>query len=170
MINKKDKHTFTLSKVFDAPIQLMFDVHSQAEHIIKYWGPKGFTTTLIQFDFKPGGILHYCMESPEGHKSYGKQVYREIEEPTLINMITSFCDEKGNIIRHPMSDTWPKEVLNSMEFEAIDDTTTKLTVWGIPINATEAEMNTFYAAHENMRNGYGGTLAVLEEYLKSITK
>ena len=168
MLDKNHKSIFTLSKVFDASIDLLFEVHSKAEHIVNYWGPKGFTTTIVEFDFRSGGILHYCMTSPEGHKMYGKQIYREIEKPTLINMVTSFCDAEANIIRHPMSETWPKEVLNSMEFEAIDDNTTRLTIYGIPVNATEEEHQTFIAGHEGMRGGYGGTLTVLEEYIKTI--
>ncbi len=168
-MDKNRKSTFTMSKVFNAPIELMFEVHSQAEHIVHFWGPKGFTTTIVHFDFREGGILHYCMTSPEGHKMYGRQDYREIVKPTLINMVTSFCDEEGNKMRHPMSPTWPIEVLNSMELEAVDEHTTKLTIWGIPINATEEEHETFIQGHDSMRGGYGGTLQMLENYLKTIT-
>lgn len=161
--------TFTISRVFDAPLQLLYDVHTQKEHILNYWGPKESETEIIEFDFKTGGRLFYCMNMPQG-KSYGQQIYREIVPNKRLTMFTTFCNEQGEAIRHPMSDTWPVYMLNSMDFEAVDENRTKLTIKGVPYNATEAEHKTFLEGHKSMEAGYGGTLNVLEEYLISITK
>ena len=161
--------TFTISRVFDAPIQLLYDVHTQKEHILNYWGPKESETEIIEFDFKTGGRLFYCMNMPQG-KSYGQQIYREIVTNKRLTMITTFCNEQGEAIRHPMSDTWPVYMLNSMDFEAVDDNKTKLTIKGVPFNATEAEHQTFLQGHKSMEGGYGGTLDVLAAYLETIKK
>ncbi len=159
--------TFTISRVFDAPLQLLYDVHTQKEHILNYWGPKESETEILEFDFKTGGRLFYCMNMPQG-KSYGQQIYREIVPNKRLTMITTFCNEQGDAIRHPMSETWPVHMLNSMDFEAVDDNKTKLTIKGVPFNATEAEHQTFLEGHKSMEGGYGGTLDVLAAYLKTI--
>lgn len=161
--------TFTISRVFNAPLQILYDVHTQKEHILNYWGPKGSETEIIEFDFRTGGRLFYCMKMPQG-KSYGQQIYREIVRNTRLTMFTTFCNEKGEAIRHPMSDTWPIYMLNSLDFEAVDENRSKLTIKGVPYNATAAEHQTFLQGHKSMEGGYGGTLNVLEEYLNTLTK
>lgn len=161
--------TFTISRVFDAPLQLLYDVHTQKEHILNYWGPKESDTEIIEFDFRTGGRLFYRMGMPQGD-SYGQQLYREIVANKRLTMFTTFCNEQGEAIRHPMSDTWPIYMLNSMDFEAVDENRTKLTIKGVPYNATAAEHQTFLEGHKSMEGGYDGTLKVLEAYLKTLTK
>lgn len=159
--------TFTISRVFDAPLELLYDVHTKKEHLMNYWGPKESKTEILEFDFKTGGRLFYCMNMPQG-KSYGQQMYREIVTNKKLTMFTTFCNEHGEAIRHPMSDTWPVYMLNSMEFEAVDEKRTKLTVKGVPYNATDAEHKTFLEGHKSIEGGYGGTLNVLEKYLQTL--
>lgn len=160
---------FTISREFDVPVDLLYEVHTQKEHILNYWGPKESETELIEFDFQTGGRLFYCMHMPHG-KSYGQQIYREIVPNKYLTMLTTFCDEYGEAVRHPMSDTWPIYMLNSMAFEAVDDNRSKLTVRGVPFNATAAEHKTFLEGHKSMEGGFGGTFQVLADYLKTLKK
>jgi uncharacterized protein YndB with AHSA1/START domain len=44
-----------ITRVFDAPRDLVFDAWTKEEHLSKWWGPQGFTTTFQKFDMKPGG-------------------------------------------------------------------------------------------------------------------
>jgi hypothetical protein len=70
-----------------------------------------------------------------------------------------------------MSATWPLEVLNTMtleEAEAGAGGKTHMTLHGIPINATPEEHATFKAGHSSMQQGFAGTLAQLDEYLKKV--
>ncbi|MEO0895785.1 MAG: SRPBCC domain-containing protein [Bacteroidota bacterium] len=55
-----------IQRTFKAPRQLVWDVWTQAEHIAKWWGPKGMTTKVLVHDFVPGGKWHYVMQSPDG--------------------------------------------------------------------------------------------------------
>jgi uncharacterized protein YndB with AHSA1/START domain len=91
-------------------------------------------------------------------------VYRESVPPERLVTVVSFTDENGNLLRHPMSATWPLEVLNTMTLAEHDGRTT-LTVSGHPINATAEEHKTFEDGHGSMKQGFTGRLDQLEAYL-----
>lgn len=158
---------FVITRLFDAPRDLMWKVYSEAEHLRKWWGPKGFTMKSVNLDFRPGGVFHYGMQSPEGNTMWGKFVYREIDAPERLSFVVSFSDEKGGITRHPMSATWPLEVLSTITFFEVQGKTA-LIMSGVPINATEEERKTFDAGRESLKGGMKGTYDQLDEYLKTV--
>lgn len=162
--------TFTISRVFDAPIDLLYEVHTKAEHLAHFWGPKECENKIIEFDFRTGGKMMHSMEMEGAGTMYGQHLYREIDAPNKITLITTFCDKEGNMIRQPMSDTWPVKMLNSMTFEKVSDDKTKLTIKGVPFEATAEEHKTYLEGHDSMRGGYGGTFDVLESYLTILKK
>lgn len=162
--------TFTISRVFDAPIDLLYEVHTKAEHLAHFWGPKECENKIIEFDFRTGGKMMHSMEMEGASTMYGQHLYREIDAPNKITLITTFCDKEGNMIRQPMSDTWPVKMLNSMTFEKVSDDKTKLTIKGVPFEATAEEHKTYLEGHDSMRGGYGGTFEVLESYLTTLKK
>jgi hypothetical protein len=81
---------------------------------------------------------------------WGRFVYREIEEPSRIVLIGSFSDENGGVTRHPMSPTWPLEMLSIFSLDA-EGQRSILTVCWLPINATDEERATFAGAKEGMK-------------------
>ena len=93
-----------MERVFDAPRELLFKVYSDPEHLANWWGPQGWKTENKQFEFKPGGVWHYCMRCMDpnqgdfyGQESWGKGIYQEIIEPEKIVYIDQFSDEEGNV-------------------------------------------------------------------------
>jgi len=155
---------FVISRVFDAPRDLVWKAFTDPEHMKHWWGPKGFTVRVAKMDFRPGGSYHYCMRSPDGKDMWGKFVYREIVAPERIVFINSFSDENGGLTRHPMSPTWPLEMLSTFTFTERDGKTTFTVRW-TPYNATDEERKTFDGAHGGMTQGWTGTLDQLAEYL-----
>lgn len=155
---------FSITRVFDAPRERVWKAFTESERLMRWWGPKGFTMQVAKLDLRPGGVFHYGMRSPDGHAMWGKFVYREIVAPERLVFVVSFTDEKGNLKRHPMSPTWPLEVLNTMTLSEQDGKTT-LTLRGIPINETEEERKTFEGGHKSMQQGFKGTLDQLTDYL-----
>jgi uncharacterized protein YndB with AHSA1/START domain len=158
---------FVISRVFLAPRSLVWTALTEPERMKKWWGPKGFTVRAANMDFRPGGTYHYCMRSPDGHDMWGKFVYREIEAPERIVFINAFSDEKGGLTRHPMSPTWPLEMLSTFTFTGSDGKTTFTIRW-IPYNATEDERKTFEDGRAGMLQGWTGTLDQLEGYLATV--
>jgi len=159
-----DAKAFVITRVFDAPRELVFKALTESDRLAQWWGPKGFAWVSATLDLRPGGVFHYCMRAPNGQEMWGKFVYREVVPPERIVFVNSFADEKGNAIRHFMSPTWPLEVLNILTLAEHDGKTT-LTMKGLPINATEVERKTFDDGHKSLEQGFGGTLDQLAEYL-----
>lgn len=153
-----------ITRTFDAPRELVFQAFTQAEHLQHWWGPKGMTLRVAELDVRPGGTFLFSMEAPDGHKMWGKFVYRENVAPEKIVYTNSFSDEEGNIIRAPFSETWPLEVLNTWTFTEEDGKTT-LTLHGVPLHATEEEKQNFADMHGSMQQGFGGTFDQLDAYL-----
>jgi uncharacterized protein YndB with AHSA1/START domain len=160
-------HEFIIRRIFDAPVELVWKAFTVPDHMKSWLGPKGTRPGHSEMDFRPGGTYHYSIISPDGNESWGKMAYREIEEPSRLVFVNSFSDEDGNITRHPMSETWPLEMLSTYKFEKHNTRTTVTIIWS-PINASTEELMTFDRGHVSMRQGWTNSLDALETYLKEI--
>jgi len=160
---------FVISREFAAPRELVWKAWTEAGRLNQWWGPKGFEMLASKLELRPGGVFHYGMRAPNGHEMWGKFVYREIVAPERLALVVSFSDAQCGVTRHPMSATWPLEVLNTMMLAEHGGKTT-MTLHGIPVNATEEERKTFAAGRDSMRQGFKGTLDQLEEYLAQAQK
>jgi len=160
---------FVITRVFDAPRELVFKAFTDPEHMKKWWGPKGFTVIASKMELRPGGIYHYGMRAPDGSTMWGKFVYREIVAPERLVFVNSFSDEQGGVTRHPWSPGWPLEMLSTFTF-AEQGGKTALTIRWVPLNPTDEERKTFEAGHDSMRQGWTGTLDQLAAYLAKTSR
>ncbi|UOE43360.1 SRPBCC family protein [Agromyces larvae] len=55
-----------VSRVVDAPRELVFEAFTAVRHLSQWWGPDGFTTTTSDFEFRVGGEWHFRMRGPDG--------------------------------------------------------------------------------------------------------
>ena len=156
-----------ITRVINAPKTLVFDAFTQAEHLVHWWGPAGLKIDVLTLDVRPGGIFHYCMNTPDGNKMYGIFKYISISAPNKIVFTNSFADENANIIKAPFDIDFPLEVLNTWTFEEENGQTT-LTLRGFPQNATEDQKNVFISIIPSMNQGFGGTFEQLVAYLKTL--
>lgn len=93
------------SRLFDAPRALVWKAWSDPQHIAQWWGPIGFTNTIEQFDFRPGGEWRFVMHGPDGADYRNHIIYREIVEPEriayshvsgpLFEAVATFDEEDG---------------------------------------------------------------------------
>jgi uncharacterized protein YndB with AHSA1/START domain len=166
MENEKDTFPseFSITRVFNAPRQLVWNAWTEAHRLAEWWGPKGFTMKVAKLDLRPGGTFHYSMLTPDGHEMWGKFIYQEIDPPERLVLVNSFSDAAGNITRAPFAADWPLEVRNVMTLTESGGKTT-LLLKGRPINATEAERRKFDWFHDSMNQGFGGTFDQLATYL-----
>lgn len=72
------------TRLLDAPRELVFKAWSDRRHIAAWWGPKGFTTTTHDWDFRPGGEWNFIMHGPDGTDYKNKIVFTEIDPPSKI--------------------------------------------------------------------------------------
>jgi uncharacterized protein YndB with AHSA1/START domain len=77
MTNNDDRE-IVITRVFDAPRELVWKAWNEPEHVEQWWGPEGFTTRVEGVDFKPGGTWRYVMIGPDGTEYPVKGVFREI--------------------------------------------------------------------------------------------
>jgi uncharacterized protein YndB with AHSA1/START domain len=64
---------------FEAPRALVFRMWSVREHMMRWMGPPGFTCTVFDMDFRPGGAWRGCIVSEEQGENWMGGTYREIE-------------------------------------------------------------------------------------------
>lgn len=84
-----------LTRVFEAPRALVFKVWTEPAHLVRWWGPAGFTTPSCQMDVRPGGPFRICMRSPDGRDHWLRGVYREITPPERLVCTWAWEDEEG---------------------------------------------------------------------------
>jgi uncharacterized protein YndB with AHSA1/START domain len=70
-----------VTRVFDAPRNVVFEAFTDPEQVVKWWGPHGFTTTIHEMDVRPGGIWRFVMHGPDGTDYDNKVVYLEVVKP-----------------------------------------------------------------------------------------
>lgn len=158
---------FVISRLLQAPRDLVFACFTDPEHMKQWWGPKGVTVIASRMDLRPGGFYHYGMRTPDGSAMWGKFTYREIDKPSRIVLVSTFSDEAGGVTRHPMAPTWPLQMLSTFLFEEEGDGT-RLTIKWLPLDPTDEERTTFEAGFAGMNQGWSGTFEQLEGYLAKV--
>jgi len=160
---------FLISRVFDAPRELVWKAWTERDRLMQWFGPKGFQMTTANLDFRPGGQFHYCLRASDGKEMWGKFVYREIKARERIVFTNSFSDANGGTTRAPFNPNWPLEVLNTVSFTEAGGKTV-IDMIGSPFNANDAERAAFESMKPSMDQGFKGTLDQLEAYLASFHK
>jgi uncharacterized protein YndB with AHSA1/START domain len=79
--SKRSEREIVVSRIFDAPRELIFDAWTDPQHIGRWWGPRGFTTTTAEMDVRPGGVWRFVMHGPNGVDYQNKVVYVEVVPP-----------------------------------------------------------------------------------------
>ncbi len=80
MVKKNKSNEIRITRIFDAPVQAVWDAWTDPEQVGQWWGPRGFTLTTHSKDLKPGGHWHYTMHGPDGVDYPNKTHYFEVEE------------------------------------------------------------------------------------------
>ena len=73
-----------VSRLLNAPRDLVFEVWTDPDHLKYWWGPTGFTNTIHKMDVKPGGVWELIMHGPDGTDYKNKSVFKEIIKPSRL--------------------------------------------------------------------------------------
>jgi len=101
-----------VTRVFDAPRELVWKAWTDPKYVMQWWGPKGFTSPHCEIDFRVGGKFLFCMRTPDGQEGWNAGEYHEIILHEKIVSSMYFSDSKGNKVD-------PAEL--GIEHEAIED-------------------------------------------------
>lgn len=162
LTQKKNENELTIIRTFNVSRELVWKAWTEPEQVMRWWGPKSFTTPVSKIDLRVGGKYIYCMRSPEGKDFWGTGIFREIVAPERLVMTDSFADENGNVVPatyYGMSPDFPQELLIRVTFEELEGGRTRLTLTYSGIKS----MNT--ADKEGMQHGWIESFDKLAEYL-----
>lgn len=76
--NEKAEKQLRFSRLLDAPINLVWKVWTSPDHIKWWWGPNGFSNTIIKMDVRTGGEWLLIMHGPDGRNYEIKSIFREV--------------------------------------------------------------------------------------------
>lgn len=124
------KSELVITRIFDAPRELVWRAWTDPTHVVKWWGPKNFTAPVAKIDLRVGGKYLNCKRSPEGQDYWSTGTYREIVPPERLVCTDSFADAEGNVVsasHYGMGEDFPLEMLVTITFEEVDGKT-KMTL------------------------------------------
>lgn len=114
------EHELVITRVFEAPRDLVWKTWTDPELVNRWWGPKVFTAPFVKIDLRVGGKFLFCMRGPDGKDYWSTGVYREIVPPKRIVATDSFADKDGNIVSasyYGMKAELPLQMLLTVTFE-----------------------------------------------------
>jgi uncharacterized protein YndB with AHSA1/START domain len=159
----QDKNEVTITRIFDAPRELVWKAWTDPEIFKRWWGPEGFTSPVAKIDLRVGGKFDGSMRSPDGHDFWGTGVYREIVPPERLVMTDSFADEQGNVVpatHYGFDADFPRELLITVILEKHEGKT-KLTLKHSGVGRVDDK-------HRNdMEQGWRQSFNKLEKVLES---
>ncbi|EQA46344.1 hypothetical protein LEP1GSC050_0167 [Leptospira broomii serovar Hurstbridge str. 5399] len=125
-----------LTRIFDAPRELVFKVWTDPKHVVKWWGPNQFTNPVCEMDLRPGGKYRFVMRSPDGVDYPVTGSYLEIVENERIvftDLVGEHPTEWIDVMKNSIGLDKSEEA-NSLDsivtvtFEDYEEKKTKLTI------------------------------------------
>ena len=80
-VNPPKDRELSISRVLNAPRELVWEVWTNPEHIKNWWGPEGFSNTISTMNIEPEGVWEFVMHGPDGTAYKNKHIYKEIIKP-----------------------------------------------------------------------------------------
>ena len=141
-----------VTRLLNAPRELVFTTWTDPRHVARWWGPKGFTNTIQEMDVRPGGVWRFVMHGPDGVDYPNRIVFQEVVPPERLTYLHGMDAEDAPAQFH---------VVVTMDDQ---DGNTLLTMRTLFASAKEREqMVTQFHAIE----GLNSTLDCLEEHLET---
>ncbi|SFW89785.1 SRPBCC family protein [Amycolatopsis australiensis] len=84
----------TITRVFDAPRELVYAAWTEPDRLASWLGPQGFAAAAVTLDPRPGGRWRACIRSPEGEELWMSGAYRETSAPERL-VFTFAWDDPG---------------------------------------------------------------------------
>lgn len=99
-----ENKTLTIEYEVNAPKEKVWRAYSDKDWFERWWGPEGWQTTTKEFDFRPGGRVHYdmhCIDKSQGEwydqHSWGLMDIQSVEEGSRFSYVDYFSDENGTL-------------------------------------------------------------------------
>ncbi len=99
-----EQKTLSIERSFATTKEKLWQVYTDKALFEAWWGPEGWETTTKEFEFRPGGRIHYGMKCVDpnqtewfGKESWGVMEIETIDEPNMFTAKDYFCDSDGMV-------------------------------------------------------------------------
>jgi uncharacterized protein YndB with AHSA1/START domain len=108
------------TRVFEAPAEAVYRAWTSPEHVHLWWGPRGFTTTMLEMSVRQGGVWRFVMHGPDGTDYPNRITFTEVvpnarlafdhgddEQPEMFKTVVEFAGAGDGRTRLTMRTTFP---------------------------------------------------------------
>lgn len=148
-----EQYELNLTRVLNAPRELVFKVWTDPKHVAQWWGPHGFTNPVCEVDARPGGQMRIHMRAPDGAIYPMTAIFNEVVAPERIVFQSAALDANGKALF---------EILNTVVLTD-EGTKTKLTLNAKVLTITPA-------APQYLTGMQAGWTQTLERLAKHVEK
>jgi len=141
-----------IARVFDAPREKIWQVWTDPQHIVNWWGPNGFSTTIEKMDVRPGGVWIHTMHGPDGTDYPNYSRFTKVVEGERIEFLLGSSADEEN----PFHSTWT--------FESLPDNRTRVV---IRMEFASPELRDQVIREVGAIDGGKQTLARLADYVEA---
>jgi uncharacterized protein YndB with AHSA1/START domain len=103
-----------ITRLFDAPREMVWDAWTDPEQVVKWWGPHGFTLTIDEMDVRLGGVWKSTMHGPDGAQYINDCVFTEVVRPQRIAYKLTAGSKQGRGVQEPMEASWTFQAQGEM--------------------------------------------------------
>ena len=130
-----------LSREFDAPVEAVFRAHTDPELFAQWIGPRSLTTTIREWDARPGGVYHYEQRDEDGVYAF-RGVFHSVVEDELIIQTFEYLGAPGEVS------------LDRLRFEQLPGGRTRLVGRSVMTSREALEQMIASGMEYGMREGY----------------
>jgi uncharacterized protein YndB with AHSA1/START domain len=150
------KEDIVVKRIIDAPVDMVWKAWTEPEYVMRWWGPKAFTSPSAKVDLREGGKYIFCMEAPPeqgGARHYSAGVYTKIVPMKLLEFTQGLSDAEGNPIDPAsvgMPPDFPGEMRMTVKFHAIRPDMTELTITEYEWTMGQMAVYSFAGMHQSI--------------------
>jgi len=120
-----ESRTIVITRVFDAPRDLVFDAWTNPRYLLRWFAPHGCSVHFASIDVRPGGGFHSCVRDAS-FECWCVGVYHEIARPERLVYSIAIADRHGNKVNPATAGhnaRWPPETIVTVTFEDVEGKT-----------------------------------------------
>jgi uncharacterized protein YndB with AHSA1/START domain len=152
-----EKLTMRVTAEFEAPVERVWQLWEDPRQLERWWGPPTYPATIVDHEFKPGGLVSYYMTGPEGDQPRGWWRIISVAAPHSLEFEDGFADAKGNPV-----DDMPTMTIR-VYLSELGDASTKVTIETVFRSAEDMEQILAMGAEEGMMQAINQIDELLKE-------